>query len=128
MVTELNAEVSGACLSIAARHFQLRKELGGMDPFWVKDRDFDISKLNMWSFSKVVLALDLAWFLGFEEVAALDFKITSSPEYCRSLYGWVYNLPLHSGSALNFNSNLDRKGFTGVWAQLESTDPAELKA
>ena len=119
---------SQALQSVTFSDFQLRKELGGMDPFWVKDRDFDISKLNMWSFSKVVLALDLAWFLGFEEVAALDFKITSSPEYCRSLYGWVYNLPLHSGSALNFNSNLDRKGFTGVWAQLESTDPAELKA
>ncbi|EGD73334.1 RGC/RGC protein kinase [Salpingoeca rosetta] len=107
--------------------FLLRKELGGMDPFWVGDRDFDINKLNMWTFSEVVLALDVAWFHGFGLVAMIDFKITSTTEACNNLVGWIYNLPIHSGSAINFNENLDRIGFTGVWAQLEDMDLRQLK-
>eukprot|EP00049_Salpingoeca_infusionum_P010535 m.182392 g.182392 ORF g.182392 m.182392 type:complete len:1996 (-) comp14668_c0_seq4:2510-8497(-) len=108
--------------------FLFYKELGGMDPHWVKDLDFDIRKLNMWTFSKTVLALDALTFHGFATVALIDFGITASVGFCSSLYAWIFNLPLHSGSAMNFNSKLDRIGFTGVWAQLQNTSLSVLKA
>lgn len=107
--------------------FLIRREMGGMDPFWVKDLDFDISKMNLWTFSKVVLALDIVWFTAFDNVAMIDFGVTSSVNYCSGLYQWIFNLALHSGSAINFNSNLDRIGFTGVWAQLTNRHLHDLR-
>jgi hypothetical protein len=108
--------------------FLFRPDQGGLDPFWVRTLDFDIRALNMWQYGKVTLALDALWFLAFSVVAAIDFGVSYSPPYWSGLHSWIFNLALHSGSAMNFNSNLDRKGFTGVWAQLKDEDMTALYA
>eukprot|EP00055_Hartaetosiga_balthica_P016075 m.99782 g.99782 ORF g.99782 m.99782 type:complete len:1901 (+) comp9033_c2_seq1:508-6210(+) len=113
--------------AISYADFQMDASLGGMDPFWVKDIDFDINKLNIWTFSKTTLALDVVWFMSFSVVATLDYRISMSQSYCSNLWKWVYNLPLHSGSALNFEENLDRIGFQGVWSQIEDQNLPLLK-
>lgn len=108
--------------------FLFHRNLGGLDPFWTRSADFNVRRLNMWQYSKATLALDALWFLAFSVVAAIDYGISYSPAYWSDLHSWIFNLALHSGSAMNFNSNLDRRGFTGVWAQLRDDDLEALYA
>jgi hypothetical protein len=93
------------------------REQGGMDPFWVRDASYKLREANMWVFSEAMLALDVVYFYSFALFAAIRFGMTLNAVFVSSLWNWVDNLAMHSGSAINFNSDLSRLGFTGVWVQ-----------
>ncbi|EDQ86612.1 uncharacterized protein MONBRDRAFT_27986 [Monosiga brevicollis MX1] len=101
----------------AVSDWQLRRNLGGLDPFWVRDEDFRLEEANMWQFGEAMLANDVFFFVGFAHAAMLNNGLTGTTEFVNGLHSYVEDLALYSGSDVNFNVNCDRIGFVGVWAQ-----------
>jgi hypothetical protein len=120
---------SGSALQQAAAltDWQYVRALGGLDPFWVGDLDLDVRSTNPWAYSQALLASDATFFAGYPFQATYANTLTFNFGLATFLYNWIDDLHLYSGSSTNFNPELQRRGFVGVWVQPKREDLSAKK-
>ena len=96
----------------------LYENLGGLDPFVVRQRDFSITSLSQWAQMTIRLAIDAVWLAGWIAVRAIENKLTINRDWAKYLANVHLAIPMNSGGAFLFDSNMDREGFLGVWTQM----------
>lgn len=105
----------------------LYQSRGGLDPFLVRERGFDINQLNPWQRMTMQLAIDAVWLLGWVSVRGVENKIIANRAWAQFLANSGVQIPFNSGGAVGFDSKMDRIGYTGLWVQLKAGDLTTLK-
>ena len=103
------------------------QNLGGMDPYVVRQRDFAITDLSPWAQSTIRLAVDAVWLAGWIAVRGVQNHLTINTKWAVALANAHAPTPMNSGGSVIFDNNLDRLGFIGVWAQQVRGNLTELQ-
>jgi hypothetical protein len=95
--------------SITYTDWALFQSKGGLDPFVVRQRDFEITSLSPWAQMKIRLAIDAVWLFGWVTTRGVENKITVNNNWTRNLALARGAIPMNSGGAVYIDGNLDRE-------------------
>jgi hypothetical protein len=82
---------------------------GGLDPFVVRQRDFQITSLSPWAQMKIRLAIDAIWLFGWITTRGVENKVTINNSWSKILAAARAPIPMNSGGIVYIDSNLDRE-------------------
>ena len=104
----------------------LYQSRGGLDPFVVRERGFDLTDLNPWQQMTVRLAIDAVWLAAWVSVRAIENRVAVNQAWVQLLCSAEVPIPMNSGGETTITRNRDRKGYTGLWVQLKSGNLTQL--